>query len=159
MNVYVVFGVSGSGKSTVGRILADTLGIPHYDADDFHPKSNKDKMASGQPLNDKDRDPWLRTLALEMGDWSQKEGAVLSCSALKEKYRKILESHCDEIHWVLLHGTRELLADRLAQRKSHFFNPKLLDSQLIDLEIPIYGCHVDIAKAPEEIITTIKNHF
>jgi len=159
MEVYIVFGVSGSGKSTIGKLLANRLKIPHFDADDFHPKANLDKMKSGQPLNDGDRAPWLERLSTEIGAWSQAAGAVLSCSALKEKYRQQLSSKADDVRWVLLLGEKEVLAERLAARKGHFFNPKLLDSQFKDLEIPTYGCHVDVKDAPDKIIEDIINHF
>ena len=89
--VYIIFGVSGSGKTTIGQLLAKKLNIPFYDADDYHPVSNIEKMASGKPLNDNDREPWLGLIAMEIKKWKTQEGAVLACSALKEKYREILQ--------------------------------------------------------------------
>jgi carbohydrate kinase (thermoresistant glucokinase family) len=158
MDVYIVFGVSGSGKSTIGAALAEQLGLPHFDADDFHPQSNIDKMKRGFPLNDDDREPWLQDLATAIEKWSNDKGAVLSCSALKEKYRAILSSKAQNIHWVHLHGEQKVIADRLAKRKSHFFNPNLLASQFNDLEIPKYGLQVSIENEPAEILNIIINH-
>lgn len=152
----VVGGVSGVGKSTVGALLAEALGLPFYDADDFHPPANIKKMASGQPLDDGDRGPWLESLARSLATWEEEGGAVLACSALKESYRGVLASRCrEDITWVMLNGSRELLSARLASRKGHFFDPGLLESQLADLELPTEGWVVDVGPPPEEISDTI----
>ncbi|MCV9389123.1 decarboxylating NADP(+)-dependent phosphogluconate dehydrogenase [Reichenbachiella ulvae] len=152
--IVIVFGVSGSGKSTIGQLLSQHLSVPFADADDYHPQKNIDKMASGQPLNDQDRESWLLDLA-GLIDENKEKGLVLACSALKEKYRKILSSGDQKIHWVHLAGTKEVLTERLQQRKQHFFNPALLDSQLATLEKPKYGIEVNVEDSPEEIINTV----
>ncbi|MCC4214436.1 gluconokinase [Leeuwenhoekiella parthenopeia] len=152
--VIVVFGVSGSGKSTIGKLLAERLDIPFKDADDYHPQANVDKMAGGNPLNDADRKPWLETLAQEMEAWSKNSGAVLACSALKESYRKLLSQKVTP-QWVFLEGSFDLLKSRLDNRKGHFFNSELLQSQLDTLEEPDYGIHVYIEPSPEAIVDEI----
>lgn len=154
--IIILFGVSGSGKTTIGRQLADALSIPFYDADDFHPPSNIKKMASGRPLDDADRQPWLGTLAISIADWEEQGGAVLACSALKETYRETLGSQCGQkIRWVLLTASDALLAERLVSRKRHFFSRSLLDSQLEVLEIPDYAWQVDVDSSPLEIVNDI----
>ena len=151
-------GISGSGKTTVGQELARRLNLPFYDADDFHPGANIQKMANGQPLNDEDRRPWLDILGRKIEEWEQdrKGGAVLACSALKESYRRKLATIPDDrLHWVLLDGTKKLIKRRMEQRKHHFFEAALIDSQLADLEKPDYGIHVDINQSPTEIVEVI----
>jgi carbohydrate kinase (thermoresistant glucokinase family) len=136
--IYIVMGVSGCGKSAVGRALAEQLHLPFHDADDFHPPANKQKMAQGQPLNDDDRAPWLANLASHFKTWNQENGSILACSALKRAYRDALRAGgpCVFIHLV---GSRELITRRLGDRKGHFFNPALLGSQLATLEPPPVG--------------------
>ena len=152
----VIGGVSGAGKTTVGKQLAERLGVPFFDADDFHPPSNVEKMASGIPLDDGDRMPWLEALAARLADWQQQGGLVLACSALKESYRAVLESSCSvPLQWIFLTGSEKLLAERLAARKGHYFDPALLQSQLETLEIPGYGWQVDIDRSPQEIVEDI----
>jgi 6-phosphogluconate dehydrogenase/gluconokinase len=152
----VVGGVSGVGKSTVGALLAEALGLPFYDADDFHPAANIEKMASGQPLDDGDRRPWLETLADQLASWDKQGGAVLACSALKESYRRKLASQCSEdVTWIMLDGSPDLLTARLDSRKGHFFDQSLLESQFADLELPSDGWVVDARSSPEEIVDTI----
>lgn len=154
--IIVVLGVSGSGKSTISKGLSQALNIPYYDADDFHPVANINKMSSGQPLNDKDRQPWLERLAQNLSDWSRDKGAVLACSALKEKYRTLLNSNCeDKIIWVYLKGDYELIKSRMESRKDHFMSSQMLKSQFEALEVPEYGIHVDISGPPEAIIKSI----
>ena len=154
--VLVVCGVSGVGKTTIGMLLAEALEIPFLDADDFHPATNVDKMSSGNPLNDRDRRPWLDTLASNLSVWEKEGGAVLACSALKERYRTILGSQCGErIRWIFLHATEAVLADRMASRKGHFFDRRLLGSQLDALEVPDYGWLIDVRPPPREIVNEI----
>lgn len=154
--ILVVCGVSGVGKTTIGRLLAEALEIPFHDADDFHPASNVEKMSSGIPLDDGDRRPWLDALASELSVWEKEGGTVLACSALKESYRTILGSQCSErIRWVVLHAAEAVLADRVASRKGHFFDRQLLGSQLDALEIPDYGWLIDVQPSPLEIVNEI----
>ena len=154
--IIVVFGVSGSGKTTIGKKLSKKLQIPFFDADDFHPQANIDKMSSGDSLNDQDRYPWLLNLSRKIGDWSSKEGAVLACSALKESYRDILSSQSEvALNWVHLFGTETLIKKRIDAREGHFMNPNLVRSQFDTLEVPKYGIHVDVDEEPEAIINTI----
>jgi 6-phosphogluconate dehydrogenase/gluconokinase len=154
--ILIVGGVSGTGKSTIGKMLARTLALPFFDADDFHPEANVQKMQSGQPLNDTDRQPWLATLAKALAEWENNGGAVLACSALKAAYRETLASRCNsKIEWIILHGSKTLLSERLAARKGHFFEPKLLDSQLSTLELPLDAHIVNIEPPPEDIVNSI----
>lgn len=154
--IYILGGVSGTGKSTIGARLADELSLPFYDGDDFHPSANIEKMRLGIPLEDTDRQPWLETLARLIPQWSEQGGAVLACSALKESYRQTLSSHYEDyIYWVMLTGTQELLANRLDARQGHFFDPKLLRSQLDTLELPNYGRILDVTPSPDKIIESL----
>ena len=154
-SVIVVYGVSGSGKSTVARLLSEKLSVPYYDADDFHPKSNVDKMRSGIPLQDDDRYPWLQALADQIKLWTETGGAVLACSALKEHYRKMLQAKVRHIHWVLLSGSFTLIKSRMEARKAHYMKTSLLQSQFDTLEVPDYGLKITVDKSPEEIVTAI----
>lgn len=154
--IVIVCGVSGTGKSTIGKMLADALALPFYDADDFHPEANVQKMQSGRPLNDEDRQPWLEDLATQLANWEHKKGAVLACSALKATYRETLAAKCaGPIEWIILHGSKALLTERLGARKGHFFEPKLLESQLTTLELPNDVSVVDIQAPPENIVQSI----
>jgi 6-phosphogluconate dehydrogenase len=152
--IIIVFGVTGSGKSTVGELLARELNLPFYDADEFHPEANVEKMALGIPLTDEDRLPWLQILAAKLKEWEQQQGAVLACSALNERYRKVLQS-VQTIHWVLLEGSSELIQARLESRVGHFMNPILLDSQFATLEKPPYGMAISIDQSPKSIVEEI----
>ena len=134
--VYIVMGVTGSGKSTFGIALAEQLMIPHYDADDFHPASNIMKMTQGTPLNDEDRMPWLKILSKRIQNWSELGEAVLSCSCLKESYREILRESGSPVSLIYLKADRELIISRLASRKDHFMPSELIDSQFEALEEP-----------------------
>jgi gluconokinase len=128
----VVMGVSGSGKSTVGAALAQRRGVPFADADDFHPPANIAKMTAGQALDDNDRYPWLEAI----GDWlaQHAEGGVMSCSALKRKYRDQLRRHCPDVEFLHLAGTPEVIGRRQASRPGHFMPASLLASQFATLE-------------------------
>ena len=125
-------GVSGSGKSTVGAALAQRLGVPFGDADDFHPQANITKMTAGHALDDEDRGPWLRAI----GEWlgAHLDGGVMTCSALKRDYRDQLRRHCPEVEFVHLYGERAVIARRQATRPGHFMPSSLLDSQFETLE-------------------------
>lgn len=154
--IIIVCGVSGTGKSTIGKLLADTLHIPFYDADDFHSTKNIQKMRSGLALTDEDRAPWLESLSIKLSQWESQQGAVLACSSLKESYRKLLSSKCNlGIHWVMLNGSKELLTERLNSRKGHYFDSSLLSSQLNTLELPSYGLVVNVQLPPEKIINQV----
>ena len=149
-------GVSGSGKTTVGKALASALGIPFYDADDFHPQDNIVKMEQGIPLQDLDRKFWLETLSENLTQWEAATGAVLACSALKEMYRTALNSGVNnDMTWVYLYGRSELIKERMAGRRGHYFKPELLDSQLADLEPPQYGWHFNISSSADHIVKSI----
>lgn len=148
---YIIMGVSGSGKTTVGTLLAKELGLPFHDADSFHPKANIDKMTSGIPLNDNDRLPWLEALRTAVSSWER--GGVLACSALKESYRKLL-SQGNDIEWIYLEGDFDLIEQRMAARK-HYMKPEMLRSQFNDLEPPSYGIHVHISKDPMSLVSEL----
>ncbi len=157
--VYVIMGVSGSGKSTVGAMLARRLGVPFYDGDDFHPPANVAKMAAGSPLTDEDRAPWLARLGALIGDHlSQGRSAVLACSALKRQYRNQLRAAGpDGVYIIYLQGSPSLLQQRLAERPGHFMKADMLASQFEALEPP--SAHdtliIDAAYNAEEIVEFI----
>ena len=133
----IVMGVSGSGKTTIGEMLAARISWRYEDADTFHPPSNVTKMSAGQPLTDEDRWPWLKAIAAEIDRvCAAGERAVIGCSALRRAYRDVLVHGRDDIRIVYLKGTQALIADRLAQRKGHFMPPALLTSQFTTLEPP-----------------------
>ena len=156
----VIMGVSGSGKSTVGRILAGYTGIPFADADDFHPPKNRQKMASGEPLDDEDRMPWLHSLCDHIRCVNQRgDRLILACSALKTAYRNILRQAGDGIAFVYLEGSRETLLVRLESRPGHFFPAKLLDSQLEILEPPDEALKLGIDLPPHDIAEIIRTEF
>ncbi len=133
----VMMGVSASGKSTVGIALAARLGLPFRDADEFHPKSNVEKMSAGIPLTDDDRWPWLDAIGKAIRETPPDKGIIVSCSALKRAYRgRIIKAAVRPVMFVYLDGTRAVLLARIEARKGHFFPPSLLDSQLATLEPP-----------------------
>jgi carbohydrate kinase (thermoresistant glucokinase family) len=136
----VVMGVTGAGKSTLGKRLADRLKLPFFDADDFHPAANKLKMAADEPLTDADRAPWLERLAMEAGAWEAGGGAVLACSALKRSYRELLTSNVSRAYFVHIDVERAELQRRLeARRGQHEFIKsfdQILNDQLRVLEVP-----------------------
>src|SRR3954464_8158269 len=141
--VIILMGVTGSGKTTIGRLLSKQLGWKYADADDFHSAANVEKMRSGIPLNDEDRRPWLETLRqLIRKGLEHDENIVLACSALKESYRDYLVLD-DRVHLVYLKGDYETIRKRLNERHGHYMNPKLLDSQFDTLEEPTDALSVD----------------
>lgn len=151
----LVMGVSGSGKTTVGRALAQTLGWAFADADDYHPESNRQKMASGQPLTDADREPWLlRLRELIEAHLRADQPLILACSALKERYRQSLAQGLTGVEVVFLQGSRELIAQRM-QRREHFMPVTLLESQLNTLEPPANAITVDISEPIEAIVRRV----
>lgn len=153
--IYIVMGVSGSGKTLIGTKLAEGLKLPFFDADDFHPEENVAKMESGEPLNDRDRLPWLQEMARNMVNWEQNGGAVLACSALKESYRKLLSPSGIPVTFIHLKGSKQLIAERMSQRKGHYMPDSLLDSQFEALEEPQQAITVSIDKTPENIVNKI----
>ena len=151
----VVMGVSGSGKSTIGRAVADRLGWPFFDGDDFHPAANIDKMSRGVPLNDDDRAGWLAAIAARMRALIANDcSGVFTCSALKQKYRDQLRVSAD-VRFVYLHGSYDLIWSRLRQRTDHYMKPNMLASQFEDLEEPRDALTLNIELPPEHIIEAI----
>ncbi|MYZ33686.1 MULTISPECIES: gluconokinase [unclassified Streptomyces] len=152
-HVVVVMGVSGTGKTTVGPLIADALGVPYAEGDDFHPPANIAKMSAGVPLDDADRWPWLDAI----GSWAHERaglGGVVSSSALKRAYRDRLRAAAPGAVFLHLTGDRALIGRRLAERKGHFMPPALLDSQfaaLENLEADEAGVAVDVSGTPQEI--------
>jgi gluconokinase len=152
----VVMGVSGSGKSTVGAALAQRLRVPFADADDFHPPANIAKMTAGEPLDDDDRYPWLEAI----GEWLAQRcehGGVMSCSALKRKYRDQLRRHCADAEFLHLAGTLEVISKRQASRPGHFMPASLLESQfqtLEPLESDEGGITIDVDQNIDSIVET-----
>lgn len=154
--IVVVYGVSGSGKTTVGRLLAEQLDWVFLDADDFHPAANIDKLRSGTPLTDADRWPWLSVLAQKIvGLQAQGRSAVLACSALKRTYRTELGINESTVRSVLLNGSLEVIQARLGQRQHAFMATSLLQSQLATLQPSSDSLIVDIAELPEKICQQI----
>lgn len=157
---FIVLGVSGSGKSTVGRMLADRLGCPFYDGDDFHPPENRDKMSRGIPLTDEDRAGWLQALAdLIRRRLQADESGVLACSALKEKYRQVLQVDPARVRFVYLQGDYALILARMRARRGHYMQPGMLKSQFEVLEEPTDALVEDIRQSPAEIVADILRNF
>ncbi len=154
--LYVVMGITGSGKSTVGEGLARALGVNFVEGDDYHAIENVRRMSSGIPLTDDGREGWLRALAIRIREANDEgSGLVLACSALTRSYRGVLRAAAPELRFVFLKGTRELIADRLAGRRGHFMSASLLESQLATLEEPASDEHAwvcDISVPVQEIV-------
>jgi len=152
----VIMGVCGSGKSTVGMMLAEKLGYSFFDADDFHPQENIDKMASGQPLNDDDRKPWLMRLNEKLkACYAEKNYAILACSALKQSYRDMLADGLDEFCVVYLKGDYDTIYARMTTREDHYMGAQMLTSQFEALEEPTDALEVSVADEPEVIVANI----
>ncbi len=154
--IVVVMGVSGSGKTTVGKLLAESLQWDFRDADDFHPPENIEKMSRGIPLDDGDRLPWLLTLQSAIDEWLRDgKNTVLACSALKDSYRQVLQRDRDRVKLVYLKGSFDLISQRLNQRQQHYMKVDLLKTQLDALEEPQESIWIDISQPPEAIAQTI----
>lgn len=154
----ILMGVSGCGKTLIGQKLSRKTGLPFYDGDDFHPPANVEKMRSGQPLNDRDRLPWLKSLAEQISKMDKEGGGVIACSALKHSYRDILGTVPEaDVDYVYLKGDKQLIASRLADREGHYMPPELLNSQFQDLEEPENAVVINIDNTPERIVDEIVN--
>jgi len=157
--IVIVFGVSGAGKTTIGKLLAAQLGWHFYEADDFHSHANIEKMRSGHPLTDEDRWPWLQRLREQITrSITAKKNAVLACSALKRAYRDRLRVS-DDVKFVFLRRDYAVVADQLRHRRGHFMNPELLQSQFADLEQPEPDEDVlttELGQTPQELVEDIK---
>jgi gluconokinase len=157
--LYVVMGVSGSGKSLIGAAFARALGVDFVEGDEYHPAENVRRMKAGIPLTDEDRESWLRALAARIRE-ANLAGTrlVIACSALRRSYRDILRAEAPDLQFVFLKGQRELIAARLAVRHGHFMPPSLLESQLATLEDPSpdEGAWVcDIAESPDDLVASL----
>ena len=157
--IVIVFGVSGAGKTTIGKLLAEQLGWRFYEGDDFHPSANIEKMHSGRSLTDEDRWPWLERLREQIArSIAAKENAVLACSALKRAYRGRLRVS-DDVRFVFLRGDYALIENQLRRRRGHFMNPELLKTQFADLEEPgpdEETVTIELGRSPEELVNEIK---
>ena len=157
--LYVVMGVSGSGKSLIGAALARVLGTDFVEGDDYHSAENVQRMASGIALTDEDRGQWLRSLAVRLRQAKDAgTGLVMTCSALKRSYRDVLRADAGELRFVFLRGPRALVAERIAGRRGHFMPPSLLESQLATLEEPSPDEHAwvcDIKESPEDLVAAL----
>ncbi|QMS86766.1 gluconokinase [Nostoc edaphicum CCNP1411] len=163
--IIIVMGVSGSGKTTIGKLLADSLEWEFSDADNFHSPENVEKMRCGIPLSETDRMPWLQDLQTAIKQWLQEnKSVVLACSALKDSYRQFLlldsdrsaNAKGDRIKLVYLKGSYELIQARLQERSNHYMNEKLLGSQFNTLEEPLDTISIDVAQPPQIIVQNIR---
>jgi gluconokinase len=158
--ILILMGVSGAGKSTIGQRLAQELGWPYYEGDDFHPQANIEKMSKGIALTDADRIPWLDALAQLMQTLTMKaQSAIITCSALKRTYRERLSKSTTMVHFVYLKGSFDLFQERLKIRRGHFMKPELLRSQFDTLEEPEDALIVDMTQTPGEIVSHIRQEF
>lgn len=156
--IYYIMGVSGSGKSTIGELLSTRLDIPFYDSDLFHPPANIEKMSKGIPLNDDDRQPWLQAIHDFVVKELPKGSLIIATSALKEAYRNTLDGDLpkDQVRWIFLFGSYELLYQRISNRVGHFMPESLLQSQFDTLELPHRNViAVNVNQTPEEIVNEI----
>jgi gluconokinase len=160
--VLVLFGVSGTGKTTIGRILSARLGWRFEDGDDYHSVANRRKMESGTPLTDEDREPWLNLLHTRMQELiGCHENAVLACSALKQKYRDLLVAgfQPDQVRFALLDAPRYLLEERVRKRQHPYMNPSLLDSQLATLEVPTDTWRISVCGTKEDAVQQLLGYL
>ncbi|OUL18928.1 gluconate kinase [Nostoc sp. RF31YmG] len=150
-------GVSGSGKTTIGKMLANSLGWTFSDADTFHSQQNVEKMRQGIPLSEADRKPWLQDLQTAIKYWLQEnKNVVLACSALKDSYRQFLVVDSNRVKLVYLKGSYQLIQKRLQERQNHYMSAQLLTSQFEALEEPLETIYIDIAEPPQAIVQNIR---
>jgi gluconokinase len=160
--ILVLLGVSGAGKTTIGLLLSARLGWRFADGDDYHPLANRQKMESGTPLTDEDREPWLNALHARMLELINcNENAVLACSALKQKYRDLLVAGFEpgQVRFALLDATRDLLEERIQKRHHQYMHPNLLGSQLATLEVPADAWRISVRGTPEEAAQQLLGHL
>ena len=149
-------GVSGCGKTTVGRLLAARLGWTFLEGDEFHPAANIEKMSRGISLGDDDRWPWLERIREAIGACARNGcDAVLACSALRARYRDFLAAGRDDVRFVYLKGERQTILERMQARREHYMKAEMLDSQLESLEEPADAVSADVAQAPPDIVTHV----
>jgi len=152
-------GTAGSGKTTVGELLAGQLGWEFADGDHFHSQASIEKMAGGVPLGDPDRIPWLDAIRKAIEQWNaERRNVVLACSALKKSYRERLQIS-SAVRLVYLKGTYDLLRERLHARKGHYAKEQILTSQFADLEEPTDAITIDVARSPEEIVAELRKQL
>ena len=155
--IILLMGVAGSGKTTVGRLLAAELNWPYFEADDFHSAANKEKMGRSIPLTDDDRAPWLAAIRVRIDECiSAGQSAVFTCSALKEKYRKVLKGNTSAITLVYLSGDPATIQARVNQREAHYMKANMVQSQFAALEVPADALTLDIRQAPKDLVAKIR---
>ncbi|PSB03288.1 gluconokinase [Merismopedia glauca] len=158
--ICILMGVSGTGKSTIGKLLSQKLGWKFYDADDFHSEANISKMKQGIPLEDSDRLPWLQAIRAKIeAIVARQDNGIFACSALKQSYRELLQGNDPQVAWIYLKGSYQQLWQRMQDRPEHFMKPEMLQSQLDTLEIPQDALTVDIALNQAEIVDRIAKYL